>query len=40
MSDTVNVEAPKGPLRRLYAWMMANAQGPHAWWALAAFAFA
>ncbi|HTW36332.1 MAG TPA: hypothetical protein VMD53_17050 [Rhizomicrobium sp.] len=40
MSDSVNVEAPKGPLRRLYAWMMENARGPHAWWALAAFAFA
>ena len=40
MSETVNVEAPKGPLRRLYAWMMENARGPHAWWALAAFAFA
>ena len=40
MSETVNVAAPKGPLRRLYAWMMDNAQGPHAWWALAAFAFA
>jgi len=31
--------APRG-LRRLYAWMMANAQGRHAWAALAAFAFA
>src|SRR5580658_9938321 len=30
---------PKG-LRRLYAWMMENARGPHAWAALAAFAFA
>jgi len=40
MSETANVAAPKGPLRRLYAWMMENAQGPHAWWALAAFAFA
>lgn len=39
MSDTVNVEAPKGPLRRLYAWAMDNAQGPHAWAALAALAF-
>jgi membrane protein YqaA with SNARE-associated domain len=29
-----------GPLRRLYAWMMKNAQGKHAWAALAAFAFA
>ena len=31
--------APRG-LRRLYAWMMKNAQGRHAWAALAAFAFA
>ena len=30
---------PKG-LRRLYAWMMENARGRHAWAALAAFAFA
>lgn len=29
-----------GPLRSLYAWMMKNAQGKHAWAALAAFAFA
>jgi membrane protein YqaA with SNARE-associated domain len=39
MSDTLNIEAPKGPLRRLYAWLMENAQGPHAWAALAALAF-
>src|SRR5690242_21742989 len=31
--------APRG-LRRLYAWMMRNAQGRHAWAGLAAFAFA
>lgn len=30
---------PRG-LRRLYAWMMRNAQGRHAWAGLAAFAFA
>jgi len=30
---------PRG-LRRLYAWMMANARGRHAWAALAGFAFA
>jgi membrane protein YqaA with SNARE-associated domain len=30
---------PRG-LRRLYAWMMKNAQGRHAWAGLAAFAFA
>lgn len=29
-----------GPLRSVYAWMMKNAQGKHALWALAAFAFA
>jgi membrane protein YqaA with SNARE-associated domain len=29
-----------GALRRLYAWMMKNAQGKHAWAALGAFAFA
>jgi membrane protein YqaA with SNARE-associated domain len=29
-----------GPLRALYAWMMKNAQGRHAWAALAGFAFA
>jgi len=31
--------APKG-LRALYAWMLRNAAGPHAWGALALFAFA
>jgi len=31
--------APRG-LRRLYAWIMRNAQGRHAWAGLAAFAFA
>jgi membrane protein YqaA with SNARE-associated domain len=29
-----------GPLRALYAWMMKNARGKHAWAALAGFAFA
>jgi len=29
-----------GPLRKVYGWMMKNAQGRNAWWALAAFAFA
>ncbi len=38
MTDQVQA-APRG-LRRLYAWMMANARGPHAWAGLAAFAFA
>ncbi len=34
------VAASGGPLRRLYAWMLRNAEGRHAWAALAAFAFA
>ena len=34
------VAARGGPLRRLYAWMLRNAEGRHAWAALAAFAFA
>src|SRR6201986_2398446 len=38
MQDTV--AARGGPLRRLYAWMLRNAEGRHAWAALAAFAFA
>jgi membrane protein YqaA with SNARE-associated domain len=29
-----------GPVRALYAWMIRHAQGKHAWWALAGFAFA
>jgi membrane protein YqaA with SNARE-associated domain len=40
MSEIADTATRGGPLRRLYAWMMANARGPHAWWALAAFAFA
>ncbi|HWU26117.1 MAG TPA: hypothetical protein VN154_06900 [Rhizomicrobium sp.] len=40
MSQTAQIEPRQGALRRLYAWMMENAQGPHAWAALAAFAFA
>jgi len=40
MSESVEVPARGGPLRRLYGWMMENARGPHAWAALAAFAFA
>jgi membrane protein YqaA with SNARE-associated domain len=37
-----NVEAPAraGFLRRLYNWVIREAAGPHAWWALAAFSFA
>jgi membrane protein YqaA with SNARE-associated domain len=38
MSETVEA-SPRG-LRRLYAWMMENAQGRHAWAALACLAFA
>lgn len=40
MSETVKIGLRAGPLRRLYAWMMENARGRHAWAALAAFAFA
>ena len=40
MSDEKTTGRRSGPLRRLYAWMMRNAQGKHAWWALAGFAFA
>src|SRR5580698_2090092 len=36
MSD---IAKPRG-LRAIYAWMMTNATGPHAWAAVAAFAFA
>jgi membrane protein YqaA with SNARE-associated domain len=38
MSEIVE-HGPRG-LRRLYAWMMKNAEGRHAWAALACFAFA
>jgi membrane protein YqaA with SNARE-associated domain len=34
-----NVQKPRG-LRALYAWMLTNSQGRHAWMALACFAFA
>src|SRR5215469_12289511 len=40
VSESAEIAPRRGPLRRMYAWMMANAQGPHAWAALAAFAFA
>lgn len=40
MNDSSKTQTRGGPLRRLYAWMMDNARGPHAWAALAAFAFA
>ena len=34
-----DIAQPRG-LRKLYAWMLKNAAGPHAWAALACFAFA
>ena len=37
---TDQTSARRGPLRALYAWMLKNAQGKHAWAALACFAFA
>ncbi len=40
MADQSTVAKGKGPLRALYAWMLKNAQGKHAWAALACFAFA
>jgi membrane protein YqaA with SNARE-associated domain len=40
MSGRAETGVRGGPLRRLYTWMMENARGPHAWAALAAFAFA
>jgi membrane protein YqaA with SNARE-associated domain len=35
-----HLEQKKWGLRAVYAWMLANARGPHAWAAVAAFAFA
>jgi len=40
MTDGIEARTRGGPLRRLYAWMMQNAQGRHAWAILAVFAFA
>ncbi len=40
MTDQETAGQRGGPLRRLYAWMMKNAQGKNAWAALAGFAFA
>ncbi|MDE1987192.1 MAG: DedA family protein [Alphaproteobacteria bacterium] len=40
MTEETTTMRRGGPLRALYAWMMKNAQGRHAWWALAGFAFA
>ncbi|MGH6872192.1 MAG: YqaA family protein [Rhizomicrobium sp.] len=33
-------QARKSPLRRLYAWVLGHAEGPWAWWVLAALSFA
>lgn len=40
MSDGVQVRQRWNPLRNLYAWVMRNAEGPHAWAVMAAIAFA
>lgn len=40
MGDGAAAAKRGGLIRRGYAWMMAKAQGPHALWALAVFAFA
>jgi membrane protein YqaA with SNARE-associated domain len=40
MTDQATAPGSGNPLRRLYAWMLRNAQGKHAFAALAAFAFA
>jgi membrane protein YqaA with SNARE-associated domain len=40
MADEASGGKRGGPLRRVYAAMMKNAQGRNAWWALAAFSFA
>jgi membrane protein YqaA with SNARE-associated domain len=40
MSESTETRGPGGPLRRLYAWVMRHAEGPRAWWVLAALSFA
>jgi membrane protein YqaA with SNARE-associated domain len=40
MSAVEKPEAKPRGLRAIYAWMLENAKGPHAWAAVAAFAFA
>ncbi len=40
MTESVAVKMRTSPLRRLYNWVLRNAEGPHAWAALAAIAFA
>jgi len=40
MSEGIELEPREGILRSLYRWILAHADGPYAWWALAAVAFA
>jgi membrane protein YqaA with SNARE-associated domain len=40
MDDRTAAIGRRGMIRRLYAWTMSHASGPHAWWALAVFSFA
>jgi membrane protein YqaA with SNARE-associated domain len=40
MTDGIGLEPREGVLRSLYRWILAHAGGSHAWWALAAVAFA
>jgi membrane protein YqaA with SNARE-associated domain len=40
MSEEIGLEPREGILRSLYRWIIGHAAGPHAWWALAALAFA
>ncbi|HEY4113158.1 MAG TPA: hypothetical protein VGM17_03775 [Rhizomicrobium sp.] len=40
MANGVEARARWNPLRNLYAWVMRNAEGPHAWAVMAAIAFA
>jgi membrane protein YqaA with SNARE-associated domain len=40
MSTETSPPVPAGALRRLYAWVMRLAAGPHRWWVLGAVSFA
>lgn len=40
MSERIDIPPREGALRGLYRWVIGHAAGPHAWWALAALAFA
>jgi membrane protein YqaA with SNARE-associated domain len=40
MSESVELGARRGPLRRLYGWVLSHAEGPRAWTVLAALSFA